>query len=374
MSNVGLDMTPGSSAPKPPRKRGSSWFAVLFSVLVVAGIAVGVKVVLDNLPSLGGAQDYHGDGTEPTVVASVAKGATLAEIGQTLKAQDVVASVDAWLDATKREPKSSSIGPGQYEMLSQMSADAAVARMLDPSSRITDQLLLREGLRMDQTFTAINEATGISVSSLEKAAKSGDIGLPDYADNRAEGFLFPAKYDLDPGEKATQILSRLVARWDQAAVKVNLEKDAKGVGMKPYEVMIVASLVQAEGHPDDFDKVARVIYNRLDPDTWGGTYGYLQMDATVNYALKSSEINLTEEQLKNTDSPYNTYTHTGLPPGPINSPGEAAMAAALNPADGDWLYYVTVNPDTGETKFTSDYDEFLKYKEELSRWHAENPS
>lgn len=374
MSSLGLDMSPGSSAPKPPRKRGKSWLAVLLSVLVIAGIALGIKVVLENLPSLGGPPDYEGEGVEPTVAVTVAKGDTLAEIGQTLKADGVVASVDAWVAATKSEPKASTIGPGQYAMLTQMSADSAVARMVDPQTRITDQLLLREGLRIDQTFTAINEATGISVSSLEKAAKSGEIGLPDYADDHAEGFLFPATYDLDPGEKAPQILSRLVDRWDEAAVNVGLDDGAKALGLDSYEAMIVASLVQAEGHPQDFDKVARVIYNRLDPDTWGGTNGYLQMDATVNYALKSSEINLTNDQLQNTDSPYNTYKHPGLPPGPINSPGEAAMKAALNPAEGDWLYYVTVNPDTGETKFTNDYNEFLRYKDELSQWHAENPS
>ena len=98
--------------------------------------------------------------------------------------------------------------------------------------------------------------------------------------------------------------------------------------------MIIASLIQSEGHPEDFDKVARVIYNRLDEATWGGTYGYLQMDATVNYALGKSDINLTTEELQNTDSPFNTYLNPGLPPTPINSPGEAAMEAALNPADG----------------------------------------
>jgi UPF0755 protein len=114
-----------------------------------------------------------------------------------------------------------------------------------------------------------------------------------------------------------------------------------------------------------------VIYNRLDPDTWGGTYGLLQMDATLNYALGKSDINLTTEELQK-DDPFNTYKYPGLPPTPINSPGEAAMDAALNPADGDWLYYVTVNPDTGETKFSNDYDEFLKFKQEFSDWLAQN--
>jgi UPF0755 protein len=332
-----------------------------------------VKVGLDNLPTIGGGPvDYEGDGSEPVIVSTVAKGDSVAAIGRTLKADGVIASVDAWLDAARTEPKMATIGPGQYEMLTKMSAAAAVARMVDPDSRVVDELLLREGLRIDQTLETISQATSVSVKQLERAARSGEIGLPPYAEDVAEGFLFPATYELVPDEKAQQILSRLVRRWEQAAENVQLEEGAKRLGITPYEAMIIASLVQAEGHPGDFDKVARVIYNRLDEDTWGGTYGLLQMDATINYALGKSEINLTTDELQNTESPFNTYKYPGLPPTPINSPGEDAMRAALNPAEGDWLYYVTVNPETGETKFTNNYDEFLGFKAELSAWLDEN--
>jgi UPF0755 protein len=374
MSNLGLQLEPGSAAPRGPRHRGLSWLAVVLSLVVLVGIGFVVKVGLDNLPTLGsGPADYEGEGTEPAIVVTVEKGDTLAKIGQTLKSEGVVASVDAWLDAAKRESEAKSIGPGQYEMLTRMSAAAAVQRMVDPNTRVVNELLLREGLRMDQTFEVIKQATGIPIKELEQASESGEIGLPKYAKDFAEGFLFPAKYELGADDTATDILSRLVKRWDQAAAKVDLEQGAAKLGRTPYEIMIIASLVQAEGHPDDFDKVARVIYNRLDESTWGGTYGLLQMDATLNYALKKSDINLTTEELQNTDSPYNTYKNPGLPPTPINSPGEAAMAAALNPADGDWLYYVTVNPESGETKFTNDYNEFLTFKQELSTWLDENP-
>ena len=374
MSNIGLEMAPESKVPQGPRHRGVSWVAVLLSIGVLAAIAFAVKFGIERIPALGsGPEDYQGEGTEPTVAVTVQKGDTLAEIGRTLKADGVVASVDAWLNAAKREPDAAKIGPGQYAMLSRMSAQAAVARMIDPDTRITNELLLREGLTKEQTFEAINQAAGISVAKLEKASEAGKIGLPEYAKDNAEGFLFPATYDLEPGETANQILSRLVNRWDKAATDVGLDEGAKKLGFTPYEIMIIASLVQAEGHPEDFDKVARVIYNRLDEATWGGTYGYLQMDATINYALGKSDINLTTQELQNTDSPYNTYKNQGLPPTPINSPGEAAMKAALNPAEGDWLYYVTVNPDTGETKFTNDYDEFLGFKQEFADWLAQNP-
>ena len=372
MSNLGLQMTSDSRPPEGPRHRGRSWIAILLSVGVLAMIGLGVKFALENIPDFGGPADYVGEGTDP-VEARVEDGETLAEIGRTLKDLGVVASVDAWLEATKQEPRSKSIGPGLYDMRKEMSAQAAVERMIDPESRIIDRLLLREGLRFPQSIEAISDATGISEKKLVAAAEGGKIGLPKYASDNAEGFLFPATYQLEKGESATDVLSRLVDRWDEAAATIGLEAGAAKNGITPYEAMIIASLIQSEGHPEDFDKVARVIYNRLDEATWGGTYGYLQMDATVNYALGKSDINLTTEELQNTDSPFNTYTNPGLPPTPINSPGEAAMEAALNPADGDWLYYVTVNPDTGETKFTADYNEFLGFKSELSEWLAANP-
>jgi UPF0755 protein len=372
MSNLGLQMSPDSRPPEGVRHRGRSWVAILLSLGVLAMIGLGIKFAIENIPEFGGPADYVGEGTDP-VEAKVEDGETLSEIGRTLKELGVVASVDAWLEATKKEPKSKTIGPGLYDMRKEMSAQAAVDRMIDPDARITNKLLLREGLRFSESIETIADATGISKKKLVAASTGGQIGLPKYADDNAEGFLFPATYELEKGESATGILSRLVDRWDESAVALDFEAEAKANGVTPYEAMTIASLVQAEGHPGDFDKVARVIYNRLDEATWGGTYGYLQMDATVNYALGESEINLTTEELQNTDSPYNTYLNPGLPPTPINSPGEAAMEAAVNPADGDWLYYVTVNPDTGETKFTADYDEFLGFKAEFSAWLAANP-
>jgi UPF0755 protein len=372
MSNLGLQMTSDSRPPEGPRHRGRSWIAILLSLGVLAMIGFGIRFAIENIPDFGGPADYVGEGTDP-VEARVEDGQTLAEIGRTLKELGVVASVDAWLEATRAEPRSKTIGPGLYDMRKEMSASAAVDRMIDPEARITDKLLLREGLRFPESIETISKATDISKKKLVAASEGGKIGLPKYAGDNAEGFLFPATYELEKGDSAADVLSRLVDRWEQAAANVELEAGAAKNGVTAYEALIIASLVQAEGTVEDFDKVARVIYNRLDPDTWGGTYGYLQLDATVNYALGKSEINLTTEELQNTDSPFNTYTNTGLPPTPINSPGEAAMEAAVNPAEGDWLYYVTVNPDTGETKFTADYNEFLGFKAELSEWLAANP-
>jgi UPF0755 protein len=193
----------------------------------------------------------------------------------------------------------------------------------------------------------------------------GVLPLPPWAEQRPEGFMFPATYDLVGDETAEQVLSILVERFDQSATTLDLVARAEEIGRTPYEVLTVASLVQAEVLPEDMRKAAAVIYNRLDEGM------PLQFDSTVSYALGITELQLSAEQLA-TDSPYNTYENEGLPPTPINSPGEAALEAALDPAKAKWLYFVTVNPDTKETKFARDYDQFLELKGQLQDYLAEN--
>ena len=118
-------------------------------------------------------------------------------------------------------------------------------------------------------------------------------------------------------------------------------------------------MVQSEGDPVDFAKISRVIYNRL-------KIGMpLQINATIDYALNlRGNIRLPYKRLE-IDSKFNTYKYRGLPPTPISNPGEEAMAATVNPASGDWLYYVTVKPR--DTRFTKSYDEFLGWANEFRK-------
>ena len=221
-------------------------------------------------------------------------------------------------------------------------------------------MVIPEGSSLKKTL-AILLATKGKIDSEDLAAAVADpsnLGLPAYAHGKVEGFLFPATYDVDPSTTAEDQLKAMVTRWKQAAADSDLVAASKKAKLTPYEVLTVASLLQAEAQPKDFAKVARVIYNRLDKDM------PLQLDTTVLYALGRSGTHLSPEDLQ-TDSPYNTYKNKGLPPTPINSPGQQAINAALHPAKGNWLYYVTTNLKTGETKFTNSYQEFLKFKKEL---------
>ena len=155
--------------------------AVLLSLGVLALIGLGVKFGVEHLPSFGGPEDYVGEGTEP-VDAKVEQGQTLSEIGRTLKDLGVVASVDAWLEAAAKETKAKTIGPGLYDMRKEMSGEAAVARMIDPASRITNTVLLREGLRIWETFDAISKASGF-----REEAREGIQGRQDRAPEVRQG-------------------------------------------------------------------------------------------------------------------------------------------------------------------------------------------
>jgi UPF0755 protein len=214
-------------------------------------------------------------------------------------------------------------------------------------------------LRLEDTVDVLAEASDVPKKDFDKALENPrKLDLPDYAEGSAEGFLFPATYSFDPGTSAKDMLRAMVDRYRQAADEVGLEAGAAAMGYTPREALTAASLVQAEVADRDFGKASRVIRNRLDQ---GMTLGF---DSTVNYALNSDDLTLADEQLQ-VDSPYNTYVNLGLPPGPINSPGEAAMEAAINPPEGTWLYFVAASPDSDKTRFTDSYQEFLDYKDEF---------
>jgi UPF0755 protein len=348
-----------SRRKKKDHKGGLAVVLALVLFLVVLGgataLVLGLGSKVKGAFSSSNAPDYPGPGSG-NVQIEVKTGQSVADIGRTLKAQDVIKSLDAFLLVANADKESSSVQPGFYGMHHKMSAGDALAALLDPSARIQSRVTLPEGLRLDETLKRLASGTTITLADYEKALKDArGLGLPSYAKVNAEGFLFPATYDVPPKATAAGVLKQLFASYGLAAGEAGVERTKR----PPYEIMTIASLVEAEArHTADYGKVARVVYNRL-------AQGMpLQFDSTVNYALNADKQIVTHQDL-GVNSPYNTYKHPGLPPGPINSPGRAAMEAAVNPAPGDWLYFVTTNPKTGETKFTGQYSEFLKFKKEL---------
>lgn len=346
----------------PPRSRrrrrsgGARWLAVLFVLLLVGGLGYGAYWGVEKLSAqLEPAPDYPGPGGAEVVV-QVEDGQTAADVATTLREADVVASRAAFLEVANPDPRAAALQPGFYRLQAQMPAVDAFELLLDPASRVLGRVTVPEGFTVPQTLDVLAEGTEIPRADYEAAAADpAALGLPAYAQG-LEGFLFPATYDVEPGMTARDVLAMMVRRFGEAGQATDLEQRAAALGITPYQAVVVASLIERESRLDDeLPKVARVVYNRLDKDQ------PLGIDAAVLYGLGRTSGTLTESDLA-TDTPYENRRRTGLPPTPIASPGEAALNAALQPADGPWLYYVLAD-DQGRHLFTDDYDEFLRQKD-----------
>ncbi|MBA0050810.1 endolytic transglycosylase MltG [Streptomyces sp. AJS327] len=298
----------------------------------------------------GPAPDYEGKGSGEVQV-EIPQGASQSDMGGALERAGVIKSGRAFVDAAAGNDKALSIHAGTYSLRKGMSASAAIDLMLDPSSQ--NSLIVAEGLRASKIYSLVDKKLDVPKGSTKKAARTADLGLPAWAKGKPEGLLFPSKYSV--GEKSTprDVLRQMVKRAKSEHARTDLTAKAKAAGKTPGEVIAIASLIQAEAQEDDeFGKVSRVIYNRLKQDM---TLGF---DSTINYALGRSSLDTSVEDTR-LDSPYNTYLHRGLPPGPIANPGHQAIEAALKPTKGDWLYFVTVKP--GDTRFSETHAEHERH-------------
>ncbi|GII65427.1 hypothetical protein Skr01_55120 [Sphaerisporangium krabiense] len=348
------------------RQRRKGFVAFFVAMVIIVGVlGVGGYYGYQWVRDMAVAEDYAGPGTGEVIV-EIKDGQSAGDVAQTLVEQGVVASERAFVNAIDAAGKTGSLQPGQYKLRKGMAAVVAVP-LLDPKLRLQTTLTIREGLRLSQILQQLSTATGKPVTVFQKAAKDAEsLELPAYAKGRLEGFAFPATYEISPKSTPDEILASMVARFSEAAEQADLVAGAKKVGRTPLEIVTIASIVQAEsGNVRDMAKVARVIYNRLnrDPEM------KLQMDSTVMYGLNKFGIAATHEELKS-KSPYNTYARLGLPPGPIGNPGDHAIEAALNPAKGNWLFFVTTDPKRGITKFTDSETEFFKLAEEFNKNHG----
>jgi UPF0755 protein len=343
------------------RRSGKRALVILLALLVVGGGLLGAATVLRPWVSqLTASNDYSGQGSGSVEVV-VNPGDSGRTIGRTLEKADVVKSADAFVEAAANEPKASSIQPGTYTLRSQMSAAAALALLLDPSSRTAERVLVREGLTAAETAAVLAKASNRPLAEYTKALKDADaLGLPAAAKGKAEGWLFPDTYEFDTNATPAEQLAAMVTQMTKVLDELGVD-DAKA-----QRVLTEASIVQAEGsRPEDFGKIARVIDNRLAAGVM------LQMDSTVHYVVGKDKITTTKQQ-RETKSPYNTYAVKGLPPGPIGSPGKAAIEAALNPTAGAWMYFVAVDPTTGETKFAVTGAEHERNVAQFRQWCRDN--
>jgi UPF0755 protein len=331
--------------------------APLLALVLLVVLGIGGYKIYRHFQS----PDFTGPGTGDVTV-QVLNGDTATSLAPRLVKAGVVASTKSFVSAAKDSKNPAGLQPGFFRLHHHMNSALAYALLLNPKARIQSVVAIPEGLREVQILTTLEQKTGTSASAFTKALKdTAALGLPPYANGNAEGYLFPATYNFNPGTSALSMLQTMVVRYNQEATSINITAAAKTAQLTPNQVITVASILEAEaGAPKYYADVAEVIYNRLNDGM------DLGLDSTVNYALHRFGVSLTTTQL-HVNSPYNTFIHKGLPPGPIDSPGNAAIEAALHPAHGDLLYFVTVNIKTGLTKFATTAAGFQQLENECNQ-------
>ncbi|MEV7120956.1 endolytic transglycosylase MltG [Kitasatospora griseola] len=302
--------------------------------------------------------DFKGEGTG-SVNITVASGAVGGDIAKVLRDAGVVKSIKAFTIAYDKNPKARGIQPGIYTMKHEMSGAAAVQELVESNGG--NVLILPEGMKAADIYTKIDEKLKLDKGATAKVAKdqAGNLGLPAYANNNPEGFLYPARYSVTDGMKPEDLLKQMVTNAVQRYNELKLDEAAQKAGLKnAYEVITEASILQAEGNNSvDFGKMARAMSNRLTTNVTGHKLG---LDTTLQYQLGRKE--LTYQEINDRSLRYNTNMNPGLPPTPISNPGEDAIKAVLDPTPGDWVYWLAVSPS--ETKFAVTDKEHAKNTED----------
>ncbi len=377
-----MDRTARARAKRIRRKRRAVGLLVLglLCAIIVAVVLLGGKL-WGGL--FGSPTDFTGGG-ERDILIEVHRGDTTSVIAQTLVDQGVIASAQPFVAAAQNNSAIAAIQPGFYKLRTEIPSASAVERLADPANRV-GKLTIAEGRQLDDItdlrsnevtdgiFTLISQASCVTLDGDEKCVAAADLkaaagsasleslDVPDWAmkpvaamgsdHRRLEGLVAAGTWTFDPTAAPQQILQSLIGTSADHYASAGLLETAKTIGMSPYQILTVASLLQKEAKPDDFAKVARVVYNRLaQPQK-------LELDSTVNYPLDRQEVATTDEDRARV-TPWNTYASDGLPSTPIGSPGDQALAAAERPAPGNWLYFVTIDMK-GTTLFTKDYRQHL---------------
>ena len=317
------------------------------AALVASVLAIYLLSIIKSGPSAAADFDCSSDPGETTASIDVAAGETGLEIARELFEKDVVASSEIFFRLAVADPKASLIAPGVHVIDTQICAQTALDQLLD-SKRIAGLIAVSEGAWISEIKRLFSKA-GYRQEEIKDAFASVEVPKPFV---QLEGLLFPAQYSFAQGTQADVALNQMIERGLAEVVKAGfLSGDST---YSPQQLLTIASIIQAEGVDGDFAKVSRVIYNRL-------KIGMpLQMDSTVHFVMESRGNIFLSTKSTLINSPYNTYKKYGLPPGPIGNPGLNAMKAAMAPAAGDWLYFITVAPQ--DTRFTSSLEEFNTWK------------
>lgn len=315
-------------------------FSLVFSFTFVA------HEIRSNGSSSANFPDRSISSDEELIEIDIAQGSTGSAIAKQLFSAGVIESSQSFFKLAIADSRASRIAPGIHLLNVKISAKQALDQLLD-ASRMPNLVRVFEGAWNSEIFSML-EKNGFDRAEITEAVS--EVKLPQ-GYKILEGLLFPAQYSFTEGTTALEALQSMIRKFEFKTNSLPLSQDPL---LSAQKLLVVASIIQAEGDIQDFEKISRVIRNRL-------KIGMpLQMDSTINYAVKARGSIYVSRKSTLVKSDYNTYRKYGLPPGPIGNPGFDALKAALNPADGDWLYFITVSP--GDTRFTSNFDEFNQWK------------
>lgn len=284
--------------------------------------------------------------TEQLIEIAITEGSSGSQIAKQLFEAGIIESTRSFFQLAIKDSRATRIAPGVHLLNSKISAEQALDQLLDPS-RMPNLVKVFEGAWNSEIFSML-ERIGFNESEILNASK--ELILPK-GFSSLEGLLFPAQYSFTQSTTAQEALQAMVDNFVSKTSSIDFTKDPV---FRAKDLLTMASIIQAEGDISDFAQVSRVIRNRL-------KIGMpLQMDSTINYIQKKRGSIFVSKKATSIKSNYNTYRKYGLPPGPIGNPGLDAIRAALNPVDGNWLYFITVSP--GDTRFTSDFSQFNAWK------------
>lgn len=354
---------PTIRARKEPNRSAAVWIISIVAVLVgalVAGGFWGWSQYGDRVMEYLGQEeipDYEGPGTDVEVIVVIESGDIGEDVARKLSELGVTQSFEAVYEILLQDT-SITFQPGTYRLVTEMSAAGAIEALQNMDNRVLYRVTIPEGVTMARALTLIAENTDIPIAELEQAVVDPTVYGVNPPNDSLEGYLFPATYTLEPGSSASDVVALLV---DTMIARL------EGLGVAPdqwHEVLTKAALIQREAREEeDFYKVSTVIDNRLSNEM------LLQFDSTVTFWENTyGTVWTTDEARENADNPYNTYYYPGLPPGPIGLPGDIALDASINPAEGDWRYFVTVNLQSGETVFSTTLTEHNAAVETLWAW------
>jgi uncharacterized YceG family protein len=339
----------GNGRPREPRQRPAFLKSLARHPFLIFAV-VAALFVLWFLGSL--FQPFHGDGSGKVAV-TIPKGSSVSEVGDLLAEEDVIDNSTLFQVRVTLAGKRSEIYSGHFTLAENMSYGTAIDALSVPPVKRTLSVTIPEGYTRSQAAQVAEEA-GVPGDYTKATIRSKYLDPAEYGGKNAkdlEGFLFPDTFELKPAAPVADLVQLQLQDFKRRIKGVDM-KYAKSKNLTVYDVVTIASMVEDEAGVDSQrGLVASVIYNRLHEGM------PLGIDATIRFATGNYTEPLTESELA-IDSPYNSRTNAGLPPGPISNPGLISLEAAAHPPKTGYLYYVTTPGACGKLTFAKTEAEF----------------